>query len=88
MDDRSQRIQLNNPIPLHFYSPEERLPDDELQKIVIVRGSYMGDLVFLSHYDTLRKIWRYPCEDMEQYFSNHVIAWASFSPEWVLGVDL
>lgn len=73
-----------NPISLHFHSPEELLPDDGLEKIVILSTEYMGDLVFLSRYDTSRKIWTYSHEDMEQYFSDHVIAWATFSPEWVV----
>lgn len=81
----SRDSNINQFIPLHFYEVGERLPDDDLEKIVIVKTAYMGDLVFLSRYDTSRKIWTYPHESMEQYFSDHVIAWASFSPEWVTG---
>lgn len=78
------KLFINNPVSLHFYSTEERLPDDFMEKIVIVRTNSMGDLVFLSRYDNSRKIWTYSHEDMEEYFSNHVIAWASFSPDWVV----
>lgn len=46
----SRDSNINQFIPLHFYEVSEKLPDDELEKIVIVRGKYMGDLVSLSHY--------------------------------------
>lgn len=76
---------INQFIPLHFYEVSEKLPDDDLEKIVILHTAFMGDLVFLSRYDTSRKMWEYRYKDMEQYFSEHVVAWATFDAEWVTG---
>ena len=79
-------IRLNNPIPLHFYSPEERLPDDNQFKIVIYRKE-SGDYPQLAKYFPNVNQW-YGVDDPARVCGLPVIAWASFSPEWVLGVDL
>jgi len=79
MDDRSQRIQLNNPIPLHFYSPEERLPEDEDLKIVICKTQKGFVSWNRAYYDGH---WWHGAGSL-----SNVIAWASFSPEWVVGCE-
>lgn len=82
-----EHIQLNNPIPLHFYSPEERLPHDDDWKIVIVKTHDMRKTDFrIATYSDKWDEW----DDDHMYHidNDDIIAWASFSPEWVLGVDL
>lgn len=75
-----ERIQLNNPIPLHFYSPAERVPNDMSLKIVVCRTK-KGILTWnRAYYDG--RFW------VGSGSMSGVIAWASFSPEWVVGVDL
>lgn len=76
---------INQFIPLHFYEVTEKLPDDNMEKIVIVSTAFMDDLIFISRYDTSRNIWEYRYKDMEQYFSDHVVAWATLEAEWVTG---
>ena len=90
MDDRSQKIQLNNPIPLHFYSPEERLPDPKSTIIARLFNRYAE----YKHFGKYRPVFStgedfiavYMDEDNDN--RDEIIAWASFSPEWVLGADL
>lgn len=72
--------QLNNPITLHFYSPEERLPADEELKIVICKTQKGFVSWNRAYYDGH---WWHGSGSL-----SNVIAWASFSTEWVLGVDL
>lgn len=70
---------MNNPISLHFYSPEERLPEDDENKIVIYKvpgGVSTGIGYYNNHYN----YWFDSDGTIED-----VIAWASFSPEWVIG---
>ena len=86
MDDRLQKIQLNNPIPLHFYEVSERLPDDDSYKIVIYKTT-LFDKEFdfaIASYDSFDKKWTTD----HLYEIDKIVAWASFSPDWVLGVDL
>ena len=87
MDDRLQKIRLNNPIPLHFYSPEERLPEDDDWKIVIVKtyDKRKTNFRIATYYDQYDE-WN--DDHLHQIDNDDIIAWASFSPEWVLGVDL
>lgn len=69
---------MNNPISLHFYSPEERLPEDGSYKIIICED---GEFDF-GFYDSEYKLWA----TMNEFIPmDNVIAWASFSPEWVIG---
>jgi len=85
MDDRSKKIQLNNPIPLHFYSPEERMPADDDYKICIVMTEYDGRCKWRRlWYDKETDTWKFAGFTSVK----NVIAWASFSPDWVVGVDL
>lgn len=87
MGDRLQKIQLNNPIPLHFYSTKDRLPADDDWKIVIVKTYDKRKMDFrIASYSDEFDEW----EDDHLYNidNDDIIAWASFSPEWVLGVDL
>lgn len=90
MEDRLQKIQLNNPIPLHFYSPEERLPYPESTIIAILHNPYKE----YAHFGKYRPVFSLGRDFIEAYEDkdndcrNEIIAWASFSPEWVLGVDL
>lgn len=83
-----ERIQLNNPIPLHFYSPEERMPDkDDWTYKIVVRKSTLTDSFYdfcIAQYYRNEDKWT----DDNLYEIDNIIAWASFSPEWVLGVDL
>lgn len=77
---------MNNPINLHFYRPAEQLPDDDDWKIVIVKT-----------YDKRKTDFRIATysEDWNEWNDDHlyqidrddIIAWASFSPEWVIGGD-
>lgn len=82
--------QLNNPIPLHFYSPEERLPEPHSTIIAILHNLY-GEY---SHYGKYRPVFSTGAdfikayEDVNNDCRSEMLAWASFSPEWVLGVDL
>ena len=90
MADRSQKILLNNPIPLHFYSPEERLPNPNSTIIAILYNRYAE----YKHYGKYRPVFStgedfiavYTDEDNDN--RDDIIAWASFSPKWVIGVDL
>ena len=90
MDDRSQKIRLNNPIPLHFYSPEERLPGPQSTIIAILFNRYYE----YKHYGKYRPVFSTGEDFIAVYTDkdndnrNDIIAWASFSPEWVVGVDL
>lgn len=90
--------ELNNPIPLHFYSPEERLPADG-SKVVLIYIKYLDTPVY---YYTVMALYKDQGVRRPTFYANvfneglnaegneriKIIAWASFSPEWVLGVDL
>ena len=69
---------MNNPINLHFYSPEEKLPDDEELKIVICK-TQKGFVSWNRAYYSSIGFWH------GSGSMSNVIAWASFSPEWVVG---
>lgn len=78
----SRDSNINQFIPLHFYEPSEKLPDDDLYKICVTCVKYD------ENYHT-RYLWYNEEKNTWYYGSNpacdHVIAWASFSPEWVTG---
>lgn len=82
--------QLNNPIPLHFYSPAERLPNPQSTIIAILYNPYAE----YKHFGKYRPMFSTgedfinAYEDENNDCRDEIIAWASFSPEWVLGVDL
>lgn len=98
MDDRLPKILLNNPIPLHFYSPEERLPADG-SKVVLI---YIKTDDTPTYYYTVMALYKIYGEEHPRFYTNFIethwldprderikiIAWATFWPEWVLGVDL
>lgn len=74
---KQNKLFIKNPVTLHFYSTEEQLPDDDSYKIVICSdGSF--DFGF---YDSEYKVWATMNECIQMY---NVIAWATFSPEWVV----
>lgn len=95
---RGQALRLNNPIPLHFYSPEERMPADDSKVVLIYIKT--GDTP--TYYYTVMALYKSYGENHPRFYTNYIetnwidliddrikiIAWASFSPEWVLGVDL
>ena len=74
---------INNPVTLHFYSPEEMLPDNDDWKIVIVK-----------RHDILKRDFRIATysEKFDEWEDDHlynidnedIIAWATFSPDWVV----
>lgn len=71
-----------NPITLHFYSPEEQLPDNDDWKIVIVKTcNNKMDFRIASYSDKFEE-W----EDDHLYYIDNgdIIAWATFSPDWVV----
>ena len=81
----SRDSNINQFIPLHFYEPSERMPEmteTDDYKIVIVK-TYNGIDFRIAYYDVINRKWyddhNYPIEN------DKVIAWASFSPEWVTG---
>ena len=71
---------INQFIPLHFYEPSEKLPDDNGCKIIIYKSIY-GELGC-----------DFACFSGKRWYSligimDDVIAWASFSPGWVTGSE-
>ena len=90
MDDRLQKIRLNNPILLHFYSPEELLPNPESTIIAILRNEYAE----YKHFGKYRPVFSTGADFIKAYEDenndchNEIVAWASFSPEWVISSDL
>ena len=66
-----------NPIALHFYSPEELLPDDNGCKIIIYKSAF-GELAC-----------DFACFSGKRWYSlvgimDDIIAWATFSPDWLV----
>ena len=77
---------MNNPISLHFYSPKEMLPDDDDWKIVIVKTYDKRKTDFrIATYSADWNEWN--DDHLYQIDRDDIIAWASFSPEWVVGGD-
>lgn len=80
---KQNKLFINNPVTLHFYNPEEQLPDTDEWKIVIVKTYDKAKMDF--------RIVSYSYED-RKFYDDHlypiekedVIAWATFSPEWVV----
>lgn len=80
---KQNKLFINNPVTLHFYSPEDRLPDNDEWEIVIVKT-----------YDKNRMDFRiaFYYEDDRKFYDDHlypidkddVLAWATFSPKWVV----
>ena len=70
---------INQFIPLHFYEVGEKLPADDENKIVIyeVPGGFSAAI---GYYNNHYNYWFDSDGTIED-----VIAWASFSPEWVTG---
>ena len=80
----SRDSNINQFIPLHFYEVTERLPDDDSYKIVIYKTQLPDKKIdfAIAFYDEFNgKKW----ETDHLYELIGVIAWASFSPEWVTG---
>lgn len=82
----SRDSNINQFIPLHFYEVGERLPDDDSYKIVIYKTGiqpFFGKEVdfAIANYDSSEKKWT----SDHLYEIDKIIAWASFSPEWVTG---
>lgn len=72
---------INQFIPLHFYEVTEKLPDNDEWKIVICFDKETDEYDFkIAYYSEKFELWF-----DEQSFIAHTIAWASFSPEWVIG---
>lgn len=74
---------INNPITLHFYSPEEQLPETDDWKIVIVKtyDKRKIDFIIASYYEEDNKWYDDHLYGIEK---DDVIAWATFSLEWVV----
>ena len=71
---------INQFIPLHFYEPSEKLPEDGECKIIVYKAA-CGDIT----YDVA-------CYNKNRWYSlvgiiDDIIAWASFSPGWVTGSE-
>lgn len=75
----SRESNINQFIPLHFYEVGERLPDDETNKIVICND---GEFC-IGFYVHINDAWYVDNLNFDCIYN--VIAWASFSPEWVTG---
>lgn len=72
-----------NPIALHFYSPEEQLPNDDDWKIVIVKTYDPRKMDF--RIATYSDDWNEWDDDHMYHIDNDdIIAWATFSPDWVI----
>lgn len=77
---------MNNPINLHFYRPAEQMPDDDDWKIVIVKTHDIRKTDFrIATYSDEWDVWN--DDHFYQIDRDDIIAWASFSPEWVIGGD-
>ena len=80
----SRDSNINQFIPLHFYEPSEKLPADDDWKIVIVKtyNKKKTDFRIASWYENDNKWYDDHLYGIEK---DYVIAWASFSPDWVVG---
>ena len=83
----SRESNINQFIPLHFYEPRERMPEiteTDDYKIVIVRTFNKTNIDYrMAYYDVIDDKWY--DDHLYQIEKDDVIAWASFSPEWVTG---
>lgn len=77
----SRDSNINQFIPLHFYEVTEKLPDEDSYKIVIYKTSLFDKDFAIANYDSFDKKWTTD----HLYEIDKIIAWASFSPEWVIG---
>lgn len=78
---------INQFIPLHFYEPCEKLPEDDSYKIVITHTplTTSGYDFRIANYDKNEKCWY--DDGLYKIMFADVIAWATFSAGWVTGSE-
>lgn len=71
---------INNPVTLHFYSPEERLPETTDSVIVIYKTDEFTKCTICNGYTVIAAV----KAEERRAGGEKTIAWATFSPDWVV----
>lgn len=80
---KQNKLFINNPVTLHFYSLEEQLPDNDEWKIVIVKTYDKAKMDFrIASYSYQDR--KFYDDHLYQIDKEDVIAWATFSCSWVV----